>query len=135
MGWGAGFSSLQYEPLSSQRYAEKAKNALRTPRPLRFKVHTNPQGWLPLAALTGCGGRGGGRGAATCILFIIYFNCCRQLTTIASTSHPRTVGYPCIHVAPKSSCQPPHHKSRWCRSGTGTRYNKGEGVAEVSRLM
>jgi len=131
----SGLESVQYQTQSSLRYAEMAKNALRTPSHWWLKVHTDPQGWLPPAALAGCGGRGGGRGAATCILFIIYFNCCRQLTTITSTSHPRTAGNPCIHVAPKSSCQPPHHKGRWCRSGTGTRYNKGEGVAEVSRLM
>ena len=39
------------------------KNALRNPRPLRFEACINLQGWLPPAALPGCGGRG--RGAAT----------------------------------------------------------------------
>jgi hypothetical protein len=65
-----GLGSVQYEPLSSQRCAEKAKNALRTPRPLRFKVHTNSQTWLPPAALTGCGGRGIGKGQPRVFLLL-----------------------------------------------------------------
>ena len=74
------------------------KNALCNPRPLRFEACINQQGWLPPAALSGCGGRG--KRGLTYMSFSIYFNCCRQLTNITSTSHPLTAGYPCINEAP-----------------------------------
>jgi len=53
-------SQYKYNIPEMCKTTEKGKNALRTPRPWWFKVHTNPQGWLPPAALTGCGGRGEG---------------------------------------------------------------------------
>jgi len=51
-------------------------------RPSLFKIHTNQQGWLPPAALSGCGGRD--MGIPKHITFIIYFNSCWQLTNITS---------------------------------------------------
>jgi len=48
-----------------------------------------------------------GLGAAIYISFIIYFNCCRPLTDITSTSHPRIAGYPCIHEAPRKRLPAP----------------------------
>ncbi|MBC2697572.1 MAG: hypothetical protein HF974_04355 [ANME-2 cluster archaeon] len=73
----------------------------------RFKVQTNPQGWLPPAALMGCGGRGRG--------YHMYFYCYIFLQPPAANkqnihSAPTDRWYPCISEAPKSACLPPHHK-------------------------
>ena len=85
----------------------------------QFKVHTNPQGWLPPAALTGCGGRGSG--IAIHISFIIYFNCCRQQTNTTSIPHSGTAGYPFIHQAPQKRLPAPTPQRRMEQIETGTR--------------
>ena len=69
-------------------------------RPMQFKVHTNPQGWLPPAALTGCGGRGRGQPYAFILLYI--------LTAAGSeqTQHPLRT-----HEPPETHASARHRKA------------------------
>ena len=99
----------------------------------KFRANSNQQGWLPPAALTGCGGRA--RGAAICISYIIYFNCCRQLTNITSTLHPRTTNTHASMRHYKSACQPPHHKCGWSRLGGAPGQSEDERGWQESRRM
>jgi len=60
--------SVQNEPLSSQRYAEKAKNALHTPHLCGSKfTQIHKVGCY----LTGCGGMGRGQPYAYILLYIL----------------------------------------------------------------
>ena len=76
----------------------------------------NQQGWLPPAALTGCGGRG--NVSYTCLLTYILTATCSEQTQLPF----RTPGPLDSHASTrhhKSACQLPYHKGGWSRSGGG----------------
>ena len=85
----------------------------------KFKAYSDQQGWLAPAALTGCGGRG--RGTATHISYIIYFNSCRPRTNTTSIPHSGTARYPFIHKAPQKRLPALTPQVRTEQIDTGTR--------------
>jgi len=56
-GRGEGRRGWKYFKINHRWYRERLERSTKR----RFKVITNLQGWLPPAALSGCGGRAGGR--------------------------------------------------------------------------